>query len=595
MTNTIRQRLNIVFICLAIVPLLIVGSIVAWQSFNTLEQQTLNLQREIVKGVLAKVTAFFDELENELRFVSNVQTLKDVDLNVRNSILKSLMVDSVYNNLVMLDNQRQELIHLSRLDLGSMDGGKHEDADKFVIPEAIGDVYYSPVRFDEEMGEPLITIAVPLVDLRTGRSDGVLAAEVRLKIIWNLIAEIKVGEGHDVYIVDSQGRVVAHRNPSIVLRGTTFDLPDQDGIQSGLTGERVVLVVDMARFGNQEFNVVAEETTSEAFTLAYNSVRVTVALIAAALLLAGILGFFIVRQIIRPIESMAKTAHSISSGDLSKQVEINKGDELGVLAEAFNSMTKQLRSLIDGLEQQVADRTAKLEAAQMELLRQERLATLGKVTATVAHEIRNPLATVNTSVFSIASALERNEPERVKRALNLAERNVIRCDNIIAELLDYTRKLDVRLDKVNIDSWLKNLLDELTYPDGIECRQNLTCGMKVPVDRELLRRAIINIITNAVHALTEENSPGNVLTVETSISGRDLEIRIVDTGPGIPDELREKIFEPLFSTKGFGVGLGLSIAQDIMEKHQGDIEVQSEVGKGTTVILRISLEDRESA
>ena len=589
MINSIRYRLNIVFVGLAIVPLLLVGAIVAWQSFKTLEQQALNLQGEKVQRVLAKVTAFFDELENELLFARNAQALKDIDINVRQSILKTLMVNSAYYMLTMLDDQGREQIFQSRLGPSVPRGINYVGANEFIIPKTTGEVYYSPVRFDEDIGEPLITIAMPLLNFRTGLTDGVLVADVRLKKIWDLIIEIQTSPGQNVYIVDSQGRVVAHRNPSVVLRGTYFNVPDQDGIQTGLAGERAVLAVGDVNFGNQQFNVVAEQTTSEAFALAFNFVRVTITLIVAALLVAGSLGFLMVRQIVRPIQSMAETAQAISAGDLYKQVEVNKRDELGILAKAFNSMTVQLRTLIDNLEQKVADRTSKLEVAQIELLRHERLATLGKVTATVAHEMRNPLATVNTSIFSIGDALGRNEPERVKRALALAERNVKRCDNIITDLLDFTRKLDVRLEDVNIDKWLKDLLDEMTYPEGIECRQNLRCGLKVPIDREHLRRAVINIITNAFHALSEENSQGNELTVETSISDRNLEIRIIDTGPGIPDELRDKIFEPLFSTKPFGVGLGLSITKDIMEKHQGNIEILSEVDSGTTVILTIPL------
>jgi len=231
-----------------------------------------------------------------------------------------------------------------------------------------------------------------------------------------------------------------------------------------------------------------------------------------------------------------------------------------------------------------------LKNAQAELLRQERMATLGKLTATIAHEIRNPLATVNTSVFSIGAALENNQPERIRRAIGLAERNIRRCDNIITELLDFTRKLEIRSAAVDVDAWLERTLDEQVFPEDITCKRDLNSGLKVPMDAEHMRRAVVNIVTNAVHALTEENSPGKELTVKSLASGKNLEIHVTDTGPGIPEELQHKIFEPLFSTKGFGVGLGLSITKDIIEKHHGSIEVQSKPGEGTTVIIRIPLE-----
>ncbi len=105
-----------------------------------------------------------------------------------------------------------------------------------------------------------------------------------------------------------------------------------------------------------------------------------------------------------------------------------------------------------------------------------------------------------------------------------------------------------------------------------------------------MRRAVINVVINAVQALAEEESPGNELKVKTTVAGNRLEIRVIDTGPGIPDDLREKIFEPLFSTKSFGVGLGLAIVEDIMAEHGGGIEIESVVGKGTEVVLWLPVE-----
>lgn len=592
MRISIRQRLTIAFICLAIVPLLLVGGIIGRQSYGTLKNITLKLQGEMGQAVINKVTAFFDEIEGELILTGKLNMLLKEYPNVQYDTMKLLMSKDVYDELIVTDSNGQTKVYLSRLGLSSTDKGDHSSDDEFVRAMDTGNVHYSPVRFEEISGEPLMSIAVPLMDLRSGKKEGVLLAEVRLKKIWNLISEVKVNPGQSVYIVDASGKLVAHRNPSLVLKGAKYDVPEQDGISSGLTGDRSVVVVQRARLGNEEFNVVAEQTTSNAFALAISLVRVISLLIIIALLAAGVLGYMIVKQIIQPIHSMSVTALAVSSGDLSQRVEIKREDELGILGSAFNSMTTQLKTLIDSLEQKIAERTAQLRDAQSELIRQERLAALGKLTATIAHEIRNPLATVNTSIFSIGAGLEKNETERIKRALGLAERNVRRCDNIITELLDYTRKLEIRPSKVNIDGWVARVLDEQSYPEGIVCRRSLYSGIETRIDGEHMRRALINIVTNAVHAMSEEGSPGKELTVETARSGNNLEIRVIDKGPGIPDDIRKKIFEPLFSTKGFGVGLGLSITKDIMEKHNGGIDVRSKIGEGTTVTLWVPLEER---
>jgi signal transduction histidine kinase/HAMP domain-containing protein len=364
MHNSIRKRLAITFIGLAIGPLLLVGAVLAWQSFTTQQQQALSLQGEMAQRVATQVTAFFEELENELRVVSQVQGLPELDRDKQYSVLSDLLAyRHIFEELVLLDDKGKEQVHLSRIRFTSTNLGDRAEADEFVVPQTSGEVYYSPVRFEETTGEPLMTIAVPLLNARTGLVDAVLVSEVRIKRIWNLIADVRVSEGQSVYIVDAQGKVVAHRNPSVVLRGTSFDVPDRDGIGPGLTGSSAVLAVDTFRLGEQEFNIVAEQAVSEALAPAINSIYVIVAIIVVALVMAGGLGFLSVRRLVEPIEALATTAQAISAGDLSQQAAVTRCDEIGALAQAFNSMTAQLRELIAGLEQRVADRTRGLQTA----------------------------------------------------------------------------------------------------------------------------------------------------------------------------------------------------------------------------------------
>ncbi len=281
--------------------------------------------------------------------------------------------------------------------------------------------------------------------------------------------------------------------------------------------------------------------------------------------------------------------------------EANKTLEEKVLVrtDELTTANKQLRQEIterrraeeelgkhrDHLEEMVEMRTKELKVAQDELVRKERLAALGQLTATVAHEIRNPLGTVQTSVFSIGDAIKRKEMKRVNRALSLAERNIRRCDGIITELLDFTRQKELKKESMDIDVWLEGLLEEYKLPEKIEYKPKMNSGILISFDPEYLRRAMINVITNAVQAMDEKESLGKELQVKTTVAGNRLEIRVIDTGPGIPDDLREKIFEPLLSTKSFGVGLGLAIVKDIMAEHGGGIEIESEPGKGTEVVL----------
>ncbi len=254
---------------------------------------------------------------------------------------------------------------------------------------------------------------------------------------------------------------------------------------------------------------------------------------------------------------------------------------------------KELKIYRMQLEELVKERTQELEKAQLELVRKERLAVLGQLTATVNHEIRNPLGTIRNAVFSIGEAIKHNEMERIAGSLELAERNIRRCDRIINELMDFTRTREIKGELTDIDRWLNSVLDEQEIPEDIECVRELNSGIILPIDRERMRRVVNNVVTNAVQAMQDKNSGGNQLKVKSSVNGKRLELSFIDTGPGIPDEIREKIFEPLFSTRSFGIGLGVPIIKNIMEEHQGEVKFQSEVDKGTIVTLILPIHKLE--
>jgi PAS domain S-box-containing protein len=356
MNSSIRKRLTLAFIGLAIGPLLLVGAILAWKSFTTQAQQTLIIQGEMAKRVATEVKAFLDGLESELRLVNQIQGLQNLDWEAQRNVLAGLLAhQNAFESLDLLDSQGQEQVRIARSIVAPPALASRADADEFVIPQTSGDVYYSPVYFDEISGEPFITIAVPLLDVRTGLVDGVLVSKVRFQRIWDLIARLQTSPGQSVYIVDAENRVVAHRNPSVVLRGTTFRIPDRDGIHPGLSGSSVVLSVDKIRLGRQEFNVIAEQTVAEAMSLTINTILITASLMAGVLVISVVLGFVIVRQVVQPIQLMATTAEAISAGDLTRQVQVTSRDEVGVLAAAFNSMTTQLRQSLEGLKQEVVE------------------------------------------------------------------------------------------------------------------------------------------------------------------------------------------------------------------------------------------------
>jgi signal transduction histidine kinase len=244
----------------------------------------------------------------------------------------------------------------------------------------------------------------------------------------------------------------------------------------------------------------------------------------------------------------------------------------------------------DQLEQLVEERTAELKVTQEELVKKERLATLGKLTGMVSHELRNPLGTIRSSLFSVAERLQ-GKDLGVDKALERAERAIVRCDGIIEEMLDYTRVHRPVLESTALDSWLEGVLDEQPPPRGIRVIRRLLSGATIHIDQQRIRRSLVNVLSNAFESIRGEDldREQGVIEVETAFNGDRAEIRVSDNGVGIKPEDLGRICEPLFSTKSFGVGLGLTIVRNTMEMHCGEIDIRSKPCSGTTVILRLPL------
>lgn len=250
---------------------------------------------------------------------------------------------------------------------------------------------------------------------------------------------------------------------------------------------------------------------------------------------------------------------------------------------------EELEQHREHLEELVSERTKELNSAQDELVRKERLATLGQLTATVSHELRNPLGAIRPSLYIIEKKSDKGD-ERLQQAIQRVDRNIDRCDTIIDELLDFTRITELKLELTRFDDWLAQVIMEQDIPAGIALKKDFNLpNVELSIDSDRLRRVIINVIDNGCHAMMDDNqqvvSSNACLIVMTSESEHHFEIKISDTGTGIPKDVLDKIFEPLFSTKGFGVGLGMPTVKQIMEQHFGGIEIKSEEGKGTAVTL----------
>ncbi|MDH5752840.1 MAG: ATP-binding protein [Deltaproteobacteria bacterium] len=240
----------------------------------------------------------------------------------------------------------------------------------------------------------------------------------------------------------------------------------------------------------------------------------------------------------------------------------------------------------------------KLAAMSDEMARQQKMATIGQLTATVSHELRNPLATIANTVSVMKIRLSETG-DTFLPPLERIERNVVRCDNIITDLLDFSRTRPAMPENISVDKWLTELVKESELPGWLEVALDLnTEGTVIFRDLDRLRRVVINLLENAVQAMeqTREKTGGdqNRLRVGSRLNADRLEILIEDTGPGMTEEVLSRIFEPLFSTKTYGVGLGLPTVRQILEQENGGIDITSNPGAGTTVAIWIPLDMHQS-
>jgi signal transduction histidine kinase len=317
----------------------------------------------------------------------------------------------------------------------------------------------------------------------------------------------------------------------------------------------------------------------------------TIGTIALLVLIAGgIGGWFFSHRIAVPLEEVSFAAEGIAQGDLSRRVVSRGTDELGRLAQSFNLMAAQVEEAHHGLEHRVAERTTELEtalrelgAAHDELVRKERLATLGQLAGSVGHELRNPLGVMTNSLYLLSMFMPQ-EPPLLREYLGIMKSQVTLSEKIVGDLLDFARVKQPILETFP----LLAIVEEQLARAGSHANVNVVCenGAGLPHaigDRTQVGQIVLNLLTNAVQALGENQ--GSV-AVRFNVDGFErLRLDVTDTGCGIPPDNLERVFDPLFTTKARGIGLGLSVSRQLARVNGGDIVVTSELGVGSTFSL----------
>ena len=248
-------------------------------------------------------------------------------------------------------------------------------------------------------------------------------------------------------------------------------------------------------------------------------------------------------------------------------------------------MQKELQKYSQQLEKTVKTRTRQLKETEEQLVKSERLATIGELAAMVGHDLRNPLTGIAGATYYLKTKLSPKMDKKAKEMFEIIEKDIKYSDKIINDLLEYSREMHLEQTETSPKSIIEEALSMIEIPKNIRVSDLTTNKPKINVDIEKLRRVFINIIKNAVEAMPKEGK----LTIKNEEANGNLMIVFKDTGKGMPKDVLEKIGTPLFTTKSKGMGFGLSICKRIIEAHGGNISTESTMGKGTTFIVTIPL------
>jgi signal transduction histidine kinase len=454
------------------------------------------------------------------------------------------------------------------------------------------DVAIGPPYLGGRSGVPRVAVAVRI----QGVPPRVLAAELSLAQLALRLQEIAASDGA-AFLVDGRGQVIAHGGEQAALSAEERQLVER-GVASLAPEVRSVTRADgsawlaaFAPVGTLGWGIVLARPEALALRAAHRAGAYTLFWVVAALVTAAAIGVFLARGVSVPIARLSQAARAVTEGRYDREVAVERRDELGELAAAFNHMAQavsrrdeEIRRWADELSRRVEQKTSELRSAQDQIARARRLAALGSLGAGVAHEINNPM----TAIVGLVSVVRKNvgpdcrDGQLLGTALEQAMR-VTRIVDDLRQLAEHQRQdMGVQFPlSASVRAAIEAHVQDADRA-GVALRACLDDALPaVQGDPIQIQQLVGHLLRNAIAATPEG---GEIRVSVTEVDGGALKLSVSDDGRGIPDAMRERIFDPFFTRKerGGGVGLGLTVSNCIAEAHHGKLQVESEEGKGST-------------
>ncbi len=427
-------------------------------------------------------------------------------------------------------------------------------------------------------------LALLRVSTLTADGNAVISADVRPE--W-LLRPVATGQLYRVRLVDGQGLTLAHPDAAKVINHQ--DVSAQEVVKKALHDQvaRGAAEFDSpegpvlgawARLTKSPGAVVVEVPRDEVFKATRElSVR-SILFAAGVVLLALVLGIFVARRVVAPLLALQKTMARVSQGEYGVEAPVDGPSEIRAVGGAFNEMSREL-----------VRRSDELQRTHSQLVQSEKLSAVGELSASVAHEVKNPMVGI---VGFAQLGQQSNSIEEMHEFFQLIEEDTLRANKILQNLLEFARPPKVEMDTLELNEVVKATLTLCRHRlqmDGVAVETTLDVAAgRIRGNSSQLRQVLLNLMINAGQAM--DGSPKKVVTVTTERlpDGRAV-VKVADTGPGMSAEVRQNLFKPFFTTKpgSKGTGLGLSVSKSIIEAHKGTIAVETEEGKGATFVIHL--------
>lgn len=557
-------------------------------SKKSLQSSILKNHTHLARIIAQTIDEFVGKLNLDLSFLLVFERSPKMSWAQKNRVLFSAIEgNGDFATIALIDEEGKEEIRVINSDLVGTQLFKkdYEKSPTFQKVKDTGRVKISALYYVKDL--PCLDIVYPLAT----NPKKYAFIVVSLDELWKKIKAIRIGRRGFTFVVNGDGKIILHPDQekaknlvdashvSIVKRAlSTRAFGSEEFID--IDKEKVVGAYALA--GNLDWRVIVQQARSEAY-LAVNEMKSNaIGWIFISGLFAILVAFYFAKNMSRPVLNLVEGTRQLAKSNFDYEVKINSHDELGFLAQTFNSMAQ------------------KIKESQKQLIDRERLAALGRMASAVGHEIRNPLNAINAAVYYIKSKLnglpdDLKDNVRIKESIKMIEREVVASNKIVGDLLGFSRTREPVLQPVSINHLLDEPFSVIQVPENVKLERKISEKLPVIyVDPNEMRQVLINLITNAFHAMSKGGSLTITALLEENSGQKFASISISDTGCGIPKENMEKLFTPFFSTKSQGTGLGLAVIKRVVERHKGKISVKSEVGKGTTFNMKLPIIKKES-